>query len=212
MSVPVCISTRSVRGFPFLHTPSAFIVCRLFDGVHSDWHEMIPVCGFDLHFSNNQWYWVSFHVFISYLYIFFGEGNGTPLQYSCLENPMDSGAWWATVHGVTKSWTQLSDFTFTFHFPALEKEIHREVFSKSHLSNMSPVVVERGSLEVTGHTFPFYDSKVFLETEDTKPNIIAKDVPISLIIKILRILGAVSQELWMKTKCIFLINHNTGGT
>ena len=41
-----------------------------------------------------------------------GEGNGNPLQYSCLENPMDGGAWWATVHGVTKSWTRLSDFTF----------------------------------------------------------------------------------------------------
>ena len=40
-----------------------------------------------------------------------GEGNGNPLQYSCLENPMDGGAWWATVHGVAKSWTQLSDFT-----------------------------------------------------------------------------------------------------
>ena len=53
----------------------------------------------------------------------FGEGNGTPLQYSCLENPMDVGAWWAAVHGVAKSWTQLSDFTFTFHFQALEKEM-----------------------------------------------------------------------------------------
>ena len=52
-----------------------------------------------------------------------GEGNGTPLQYSCLENPMDGGAWWAAVHGVTKSWTRLSDFTFTFHFHALEKEM-----------------------------------------------------------------------------------------
>ena len=40
-----------------------------------------------------------------------GEGNGSPLQYSCLENPMDGGAWWATVHGVTKSWTRLSNFT-----------------------------------------------------------------------------------------------------
>ena len=50
-------------------------------------------------------------------------GNGTPLQYSCLENPMDGGAWWAAVHGVAKSWTQLSDFTFTFHFLALEKEM-----------------------------------------------------------------------------------------
>ena len=50
------------------------------------------------------------------------EGNGTPLQYSCLETPMDGGAWWATVHGVATSRTQLSDFTFTFHFHALEKE------------------------------------------------------------------------------------------
>ena len=52
-----------------------------------------------------------------------GEGNGNPLQYFCLENPMDGGAWWAAVHGVPKSRTQLSDFTFTFHFHALEKEI-----------------------------------------------------------------------------------------
>ena len=52
-----------------------------------------------------------------------GEGNGIPLQHSCLENPMDGGAWWATVHGVTKSRTRLSNFTFTFHFHALEKEM-----------------------------------------------------------------------------------------
>ena len=52
-----------------------------------------------------------------------GEGNGTPLQYSCLENPMDGGAWWAAVHGIAKSRTCLSDFTFTFHFPALEKDM-----------------------------------------------------------------------------------------
>ena len=50
-----------------------------------------------------------------------GEGNGTPLQYSCLENPVEEGAWWAAVRGVTTSGTQLSDFTFTFHFHALEK-------------------------------------------------------------------------------------------
>ena len=52
-----------------------------------------------------------------------GEGDGTPLQYSWLENPMDRGAWWATVHGVAKSRTRLSDFTFTFHFHTLEKEM-----------------------------------------------------------------------------------------
>ena len=52
-----------------------------------------------------------------------GEGNGTPLQYSFLEDPTDGGAWWAAVHGVAKSRTRLSDFTFTFHFHALEKEM-----------------------------------------------------------------------------------------
>ena len=57
------------------------------------------------------------------LVILFREGNGTPLQYSCLENPMDRGAWWAAVHGVANSLTQLSDFTFTFHFHALEQEM-----------------------------------------------------------------------------------------
>ena len=52
-----------------------------------------------------------------------GEGNGNPLQYSCLENPMDGGAWEAAVHGVAKSQAQLSNFTFTCHFHALEKEM-----------------------------------------------------------------------------------------
>ena len=52
-----------------------------------------------------------------------GEGNGTPLQYSCLENPMGGGAWWAAVHGVAKSRTRLSNLTFTIHFRALEKEM-----------------------------------------------------------------------------------------
>ena len=51
------------------------------------------------------------------------EGNGTPLKYSCLRNPMDGGAWQATVHRVAKSQTRLRDFTFTFHFHALEKEM-----------------------------------------------------------------------------------------
>ena len=60
---------------------------------------------------------------IQFCSIPFGEGNGTPLQYFCLENSMDGGAWWAAVHGVAKSRTRLSDFTFTFHFHALEKEM-----------------------------------------------------------------------------------------
>ena len=53
----------------------------------------------------------------------FAIDNGTPLQYSCLENPMDGGGWWAAVHGVAKNRARLSDFTFTFHFHALEKEM-----------------------------------------------------------------------------------------
>ena len=52
-----------------------------------------------------------------------GEGDGTPLQYSCLENPMDGGAWWAAFHGVAKSRTRLSGLHFQFHFHALEKEM-----------------------------------------------------------------------------------------
>ena len=55
--------------------------------------------------------------------IVFREGDGTPLQYSCLESPMDGGAWWAAVHRVAKSRTRLSNFTLTFDFHALEKEM-----------------------------------------------------------------------------------------
>ena len=55
--------------------------------------------------------------------LYFGEGKGNPLQYSCLENLMDGGAWWAAVHGVAEGRTRLSNFTFTFHFHALEKEM-----------------------------------------------------------------------------------------
>ena len=61
-----------------------------------------------------------------------GEGNGTPLQCSCLENPRDGGAWWTAVHGVAKSRTWLSDFTFISHFHALEKEMatHSSVLAR----------------------------------------------------------------------------------
>ena len=69
-----------------------------------------------------------------------GEGDGTPLQYSCLENPMDGGAWWAAVHGVAKSRTWLSNFTFTFHFHALEKEMatHSNVLAWSIQGRAEP--------------------------------------------------------------------------
>ena len=69
-----------------------------------------------------------------------GEGNGNPLQYSCLENPMDGGAWWAAVHGVAKSPKRLSDFTLTFHFHALEKEM------ATHSSVLAGESQGRGSL------------------------------------------------------------------
>ena len=75
------------------------------------------------------------------------EGNGTPLQYSCLENPMDRGAWEAAVHGVAKSQTWLSDFTFTFHFHTLEKEMATH---SSVLAWRIPGTGEPGGLPSTG--------------------------------------------------------------
>ena len=78
-----------------------------------------------------------------------GEGNDTPLQYPCLENPMDGGAWWATVHGVVKSRTRLSHFTFTFHFHALEKEMATH---SSVLAWRSPGTGEPGGLPSGGRT------------------------------------------------------------
>ena len=65
--------------------------------------------------------WISLYKYMSK--VFLPARQCTPLQYSCLQNPLDGGAWWVAVHGVTKSRTRLSDFTFTFHFPALEKEM-----------------------------------------------------------------------------------------
>ena len=68
---------------------------------------------------------LTFHIRV---HMKFGHGlcppsNGAPLQYSCLENPMEGGALWAAVHRVARSRTRLSGFTFTFHFHALEKEM-----------------------------------------------------------------------------------------
>ena len=76
-----------------------------------------------------------------------GEGNGTPLQYSRLENPMDRGAWLAAVHGVAKSWTWLSDFTFIFNFHALEKEMATH---SSVLAWRTPGTGEPGGLPSMG--------------------------------------------------------------
>ena len=76
-----------------------------------------------------------------------GEGNGTPLQYSCLENPMDGGTWKAAVPGVARSQTQLSDFTFTFHFPALKEEM---AICSSILAWKIPWTEETGRLQSMG--------------------------------------------------------------
>ena len=77
----------------------------------------------------------------------FREGNGTPLQYSSLKISMDGGAWWAAVHGVAKSWTRLGDFTFTFHFDALEKETATH---SSVLARRIPGTGEPGGLQSMG--------------------------------------------------------------
>ena len=77
----------------------------------------------------------------------YGEGNGNPLQYSCLENLMDGGAWKAAVHGVAEGQTPLSNFTFTFHFPALEKEM---AIHSSVLAWRIPGIGEPGGLPSVG--------------------------------------------------------------
>ena len=69
-------------------------------------------------------------------------GNAS-LQYSCLENPMDGGPWWAAVHGVAKSQTRLSDFTFTFHFHTMEKEMASLMSFKSILAFLSLLLKEQ---------------------------------------------------------------------
>ena len=67
--------------------------------------------------------YLNVQVILSRVFIYSSVCIGTPLQYSCLENPLDGGAWWAAVHGVAKSQIRLSDFTFTFHFHALGKDM-----------------------------------------------------------------------------------------
>ena len=130
---PPTVQERSLSSTPSI----AFIVCRLFDDGHSDPCAVISHCGFDLHFSNNEWCWASFHVLL-YIKGNYKQGEKTTfrmgennskwnnwqrinfqniqaLQYSCLGNPMERGAWWAIVHGVTNSWTQMSDQVHSTH-------------------------------------------------------------------------------------------------
>ena len=99
-----------------------------------------------MYFYKSSLYIISYVIW-RYSLPLFGEGDGTPLQYSCLENPMDRGAWWAAVHGVAMSRTRLSDFTFTFHFHALEKEMATH---SSVLAWRIPGTVEPGGLPSMG--------------------------------------------------------------
>ena len=74
---------------------------------------------------------------LSFLLSCIGEGNGNPLQCSCLENPMEGGAWWAAVHGVAKSQTRLSDFTFTFTMVSTHKTQERILCGSSKDTGLS---------------------------------------------------------------------------
>ena len=109
------ISVLIVLHFP-VETPSVWpfeFNVKLLRFIH------VLVCINNLFLFINEWYLIVW----LYYSLLTREGNGTPLQYSCLENPMNRGAWKAAVHGVSEGWTWLSDFTFTFHFHALEKEM-----------------------------------------------------------------------------------------
>ena len=108
-----------------------------------------------------------------------GEGDGTPLQYSCLENPMDGGAWKAEVHGVARSWTRLSDFTFTFHFHALEKEMATH---SSVLAWRIPGTGEAGGLPSLGSHRVGHDKSDLAANIPVVPKLIGKlnEIPINM--------------------------------
>ena len=117
-------------GSPCIHILSFFLDFLFHIGHHRVWVVFLVLyCRFLL------------VIYFIHSSVYIGEGNGIPLQYSCLENPMDEGAWGAAVHGVAKSWTQLSNFTFTFHFHALQKEMatHSSVLAWRIPGTGSPV-------------------------------------------------------------------------
>ena len=107
-----------------------------------------------------------------------GGGNGTPLQYSCLENPMDGGAWKTAVHGVAEGWTRLSDFTFTFHFHALEKEMATH---SSVLTWRIPGTAEPGGLPSMGLHRVWHDWSD-LAAAAAAALLIIKTFPVTLLI------------------------------
>ena len=143
------VSPLTVHIFPFIYIlkKTASWKYPLFDDSHSKRREIVSDCGFDLDRTDDESCRAHFHMPIDHLHVFLGkkiyflylsigEGHGNPLQYSCLENSMDRGAWWATVHGIAKSWTRLSDshslthlpihtglFGFLWHFMSFKKNV-----------------------------------------------------------------------------------------
>ena len=108
----------------------------------------------------------------SFIYLAAPGPSSNPLQYSCLENPMDRGAWWTAVHGVAKSWTWLSDFTFTFHFQALEKEMATH---SSTLAWKIPWTEKPGRLQSMGSQRVGHDWVTSLSFTFHGPNIPGSD-------------------------------------
>ena len=107
----------TITDFRFIHVITNHPIPFLF------WLGNITLCirttsFLSIHFVHGHIDCEAYHIFnvCKVMYFLIGEDNGTPLQYSCLENHMDGGAWWAAVHGVVKSRTRLNNFTFTFHF------------------------------------------------------------------------------------------------
>ena len=130
---------------------------------------LLPVL---FHSSSDLFYylypWLSF--FLAMFIHSIREGNGTPLQYSCLENPVDGGAWSTAVHGVAKSQTQLSDFTITFHFHVLEKEMasHSSVLAWRIPGTGKPGGLTSMGLYRVGHDWSDLAAAAFISFLDKK--------------------------------------------
>ena len=121
----------------------------------------------------------------------FGEGNGTPLQYSCLESPMDGGARRAAVHGVAEGRTRLSDFTFTFHFHALEKEMATH---SSVLAWRIPGIGELGGLPSMGSHRVGHDWSDLVADSILK----SKDITLSTKVRLVKaMVFPVVSHVWM---------------
>ena len=98
--------------------PGSLVGCRLWGPTESKSLFYTSVSLLLSHIQGYRYHLSKFHIY-ALVYCIGREGNGTPLQHSCLENRMDGGAWWTAIHGVTKTQSGLSNFPFTFHFPAL---------------------------------------------------------------------------------------------